>query len=462
MLRRLAANVPLRLALIAFVVYNANLRSRTSHDTYPARLLPVSILTEFDLDLDEFTFLQRPELVSSVRGSDSTIPYFIQARRGHWVSSYPVMPAILAAPVYAVPVLLGLHEGPPLAPDLTRIEVVTTLLSKIAGSLAAALSVALVYLTLLRFATPRGALALSLIYAFATSTWSVTSQGLWQTSFCQPLLALALYAVVRAREATSAPWFATAGLALGLSVACRPQMVFIAAAITVYVFWRHPKSALQFAIAPALIGAALLAYNLYYFDSVIGGYSAVMGVSDGISGFSKWDGIRGLLVSPSRGILVYSPVLIPAFAGIVLAFARRPAFRDALFTCVAAGIVISIAQYAVVSGVWHGGFGYSYRFLAELLPAFMLMLAPVWAWCVSTAPRRVLMTAAFAYSVGIQIVGAFYYPCDWFQSPPVVEDPAYNARFFSWSQWEVPQCIKAGPADPEGLQAIRRVLGLGS
>ena len=42
-----------RLFLLALIVYNANLRSITSLDTNSTRYLPISILQEFDLDLDE-------------------------------------------------------------------------------------------------------------------------------------------------------------------------------------------------------------------------------------------------------------------------------------------------------------------------------------------------------------------------------------------------------------------------
>ena len=47
----------LRLVLLAFIVYNVNLRSISSFDTNSTRYLPISVLTEFDLDLDEFAFL---------------------------------------------------------------------------------------------------------------------------------------------------------------------------------------------------------------------------------------------------------------------------------------------------------------------------------------------------------------------------------------------------------------------
>lgn len=68
----------LRLALAAFVVYNINLRPVSSADTFPTRYLPISILTEFDLDLDEFPFLIKAE--HPFPGAENAgLPYYLQA-----------------------------------------------------------------------------------------------------------------------------------------------------------------------------------------------------------------------------------------------------------------------------------------------------------------------------------------------------------------------------------------------
>lgn len=453
-LARLASSVAVRLALLAFVVYNVNLRAITSYDTYPARLLPISILTEFDLDLDEFAFLREARFA---RSADSA-PNFMSYRRDHWMSMYPVMPAVLATPVYAIPIALGLHRGPPIAPGLSRAEVVGTLLSKLAASLAAAASVVFTYLTLTRFVPIRTAVVLTLIYAFATSTWSVTSQGLWQTAFSQPAFALALLAFVRARERDAARWLAVAGLALALSVACRPPMAVVALVLSVYVLLRHRQHLAHFVVAPIALGALLLAYNFYYFGTATGGYSGALGGSHDFSLSNLQLGLRGLLISPNRGLLVFSPILLPSFAGMWLVLSTRAPARDRLLAAVALGTLLAIVQYAAYS-VWHGAFGYSYRFLAELLPAFVLLLVPVWERLVATAARRVVVTAVVGYSLAVQVVGVFYYPCGWYQSPPA-DDAGNVSRFFSWRELEVRQCIAAGPVDPDGLRAIRRALGI--
>ena len=45
------------LFLLCLVVYNINLREYSGNDTVPNRYIPITILKEFDLDLDEFDFL---------------------------------------------------------------------------------------------------------------------------------------------------------------------------------------------------------------------------------------------------------------------------------------------------------------------------------------------------------------------------------------------------------------------
>lgn len=448
-----ARRTALWLAAIAFVVYNANLRSIASADTFPARYLPISILREGDLDLDEFAFLQtdRFPMPDAPPGSG---PYFMQLRRGHWMSTYPVAPAIVAAPVYALPVLLGVDRGPPIG-ALTRTEVVGTFLAKIAASLLVAASVAVMYLVFLRYVGRTGALALALIYAFATSSWSVSSQGLWQSAISQPALALGVYALLRVRERPgSRGWAATAGTALALSAAARPPMLLFAAVMTVYVVVFARRSVFAF-LAPALaIGVLLVSYNLYYFGTLVGGYVGRTAAYR-FTPAQMWLGVRGLLLSPSRGLFVFSPILLLGIVGAARALAPTGWRLDPLLASVALGTVISVLLYTAYEG-WHGAFGFSYRLLSELLPGLVLLLVPVWTWLTATLARRAATGALVAYSVLVQIVGAFFFPCGWYQSPR--GNAAALQRFFSWRDSEILTCLEAGPVDPDGLRAIRAAL----
>lgn len=450
--RRMAGSTAFRLAALSFVVYQLNLRSISSADTFPTRYLPISIITQGNLHLDQFLFL-RDKPYRAPGASESALPYYMQLRRGHYLSTYPIMPAILATPVYVVPVLLGLtgdpSELPPPGGGPTRTEIVGTLLSKIAASLGIALSVALVYAALRQLTTPSGALWISLAYAFATSSWSVSSQGLWQTSMSQPLLAGALFAMVAAAgQRPERSMVVLAGALIALAVACRPPAIVFAFPLVLYVIRYHRRHFLAFSVIPCAVATFLLAYNLTYFGSPTGGYGSNIG------GFAfSWSQIStafpGLLVSPNRGLFTLSPVVLPAVAGIVVIF-RNPG--SALLRHVAVGVLLTIAFYSCYI-VWDGAFSYSYRFLVDLLPAMALLVAPVWVWLVRRSWRRWTIGALAAFSVGVQVVGAFYYPCGWYRSPR--NDPLAMARFFDWTDLEVVQCLRSGPVYPDGLRALR-------
>lgn len=159
------------LFLVAFVLYLATNPLAapgliSSLDIVPTTLLPVSIIRERDFDLDEF--LNHPV----ARERDWEKARWLVKIDDHHFSGYPVFTALLVAPLYLLPVVLGLGPQSSL--------VAYTLLGKTAAALLAAASVVLVYLSLRLVASELTALCLSVVYAFASSTWTISSQVLWQ------------------------------------------------------------------------------------------------------------------------------------------------------------------------------------------------------------------------------------------------------------------------------------------
>lgn len=498
-----------RIILLAFIIYNVNMRAITSFDTYPTRYLPISIINEFDLDLDEFPFLQKyPDILFQKFGGvmegeiveKNDLPYYTKYVRGHYMSAYPVMPAILSLPVYVVPVLLGLTEGSGSAVGYSQTEVVGTLLSKISASAAVAISVGIMYLTLLRLTKKRYAFWIALMYGFATSSWSVSSQGLWQSAMSQPCLAFALYYFVKAREDSRNIIYAS--IPLALSVACRPQDIIFAVVFFVYVVHKHRERVLPFIVFPMIIGTLLLTYNIHYFGSMLGGYGkmdSVASASDEITDLmnyadtqnvdletqnvddnsqknsiktqnstytkflvtvinlsSLWSKrLLGLLISPGRGLLFYSPVLIFAFVGMAGALRNR---QDPVLTYTGIATVITILFYATIWGWgWSGGSGYSYRMLVELLPGLCLFMAVIYNRIVSYKWILVLLILFAGFSVIVQITGAFFYPCDWYVNANQSNKDGEHL-FWDWQNPEFLQCLKSGPIEPHGVTFIKEIL----
>ena len=111
------------------------------------------------------------------------VPYFLRYHNGHYLSAYPPGPALLALPIYVIPVMAGMSPTSPWVPTL----------EKLAATLITALSVLFLFWTLKEVVTERRALMITSVYAFDTSSFSISSQALWQHGPSQFCLALSLY-----------------------------------------------------------------------------------------------------------------------------------------------------------------------------------------------------------------------------------------------------------------------------
>jgi len=382
------------LALMCFGVYLTNLRPMGAWDSIPARVLPFSILHEGNLNLDEFAWLRErnPE------------PYFLrQGRDGHWLSRYPIALPVLATPVFAPAAwwLTAHHIGH----DDVRFRLASVVMERVAAALVVAISVALMYLALCAFTSAGTAAALTLVYALGTSTWSIGSQAMWQHGLSEVGLAgVSLYLL---RPDTRRHAIAAGGFA-ALGVLARPTMAVFALAALVYV-WRERRRHLGAFVSLPIIGMlALFAYNRNLGSIVRGGYGNARFVRPRLAR------LVGLLFSPSRGLLVYTPFAALALPTLLPGVPRRSSWLMYL----GGGIGGYLLLYSAWVG-WWGGQTFGPRFFTDALPAIVLCAAPTVErlWRVSLG--RVLVAFLVAWSVAVQVIGVYYDDRSWNQEQAV-------------------------------------------
>jgi hypothetical protein len=226
---------------------------------------------------------------------------------------------------------------------------------------------------------------------------------LWTDTPSVFLQTIALWFLLRARRA-GANAVAPAALFLSAAAVARPSNVIAALVFTIYVlleyrsaFWRWVLWALP-PVIPALL------YNAVYNASPIAfGYQDE--VARGLT-FPKWDGILGLLVSPSRGLFVYSPFLVFALWGLWLQRSER---ERRLFWAFAAVIGIYIATLIQFS--WDGGWGYGTRLMVDVMPYWMLLLVPAFARL--RGGWRKMFWGMVAYGIVLQTFGLWDYGVRW-------------------------------------------------
>lgn len=318
----------------------------------------------------------------------------VRTRPHQLASLYPVVTPLLVAPLY-VPAVIWLNAHGWEQPQVDR---VAELMEKVSASLLASLASVLMYL-LLRRERIRWSLPLAAAFAFGTNTWMTSSQALWQHGTGELLIVTALLLVV----ANASPARTAAlGAVCVLMAANRPPDALIAGAFVLFIVWSRRRNALWLLAGAAVPLAALLHYDLNFIGHVAGGYA--LGKAPNEIFFRRdWSGALGLLVSPTRGLLVFTPFLIFVPVGLIQRL-REPSSKW-LAVALSFAAVVQLLVYSQTD--WRAGVSWGPRYLTDLLPILVWMLAP--APLVLRPVARGLLVLAMAASVVVQTIGAFWY-----------------------------------------------------
>ncbi len=426
--------------VFVFLVYNSNCRVIHSGDTVPARLIPFTLLLDGTLYLDGWVepYLPGP--------NEPSRTYFLMRSHGHWVSSYPILLPLAITPLYVLPVWWHSQHRPRLAPDDVVTVALIRVMEKLSASLIAALSVGLLYLALRQAASPAVALLMALAYGLASNTWAISSQALWRHGFTELGFALFLWALLTRPETRAGSFWA--GMGLALAAANKPANGLMAIAFLVYLA-RHGRQRLWPFLAPLCsLGLLALCYNFYFFGHVLGAVANPLSarganVRFDLSHSTFLNGFAGLLVSPNRGLLIYTPWIVFSLWGLArLWMDRRLAW----------GRYLAIALAAIFSGHarfwgWWGGWCYGPRYLTDILPFLAFLLVPVWARIRTSSRLRVVFALSVLAALWVQVVGAYYYHRGLWENWPVNVDRD-TSRLWDWSDTEITRNWRAGRVPP--------------
>jgi hypothetical protein len=364
-----AAAAAVGFALFAILI--ANGRPIGAGDTRPTERVAASLVGEADFDLDEYPEVEDP---------------FARTVGAHRVSIYPVFSAVLASPVFLVTQGFFLLD-----------ETGTALAGKWAASLFTATAAAVLFLLVGRRHPHREAAWTAALFALGTSMWS-TSQALWQHPAAVLFLCVALLFLSCAEQ--EPVWAGRAGLPLVLAVAARHADVALVAVVTIGIAVRWPRRLPALVAWGAPVAAVLLAYQWWYFGS-----PWQHGFSGSGARFSEpWGhGHLGLLMSPAKGLLVFTPLVIVAVAGLAAAFRRGERWWSATLGAAAVAHWILMGRWSE----WHGGESWGPRMMTDALPLLFMFLPDGFNLMPRVAPALALV------SVAVQALGAFSYDYRW-------------------------------------------------
>lgn len=317
---------------------------------------------------------------------------------GVYVSCFGFGGALTAAPAFALgQAIYGpLDQRPEILDRIAFTE----------GALLTASSAAFLFLALRASLPASYSCLLALAYALGTCVFSTSSQGMWQHSATAFFACLGLWLLTRVRESPRSAY--ALGVCMAMATLSRPTLGFIAIALAVQFLLTDRRAFLRYAVA----GLPFAAFLLYANHTILGspflfGQTALTDHALEKTGVAEiWQtpivtGLLGLLVSPSRGLFVFSPFLLAAIAGAVAVW-RSPSWWWARSFAIALPIILVVEARHFD---WWGGWSYGYRHLVDLSPFFVVLVGGVIIAIWRSRLLRFLFVIALLVSIGVQILG---------------------------------------------------------
>ena len=430
----------------------------TNYDSFATFPTAVSLVNRHTLSLDAFHHVKV-----------LTKSYTVSHVHGHLLTSYPWTVGLFAIPAVVVIDLFHAVGGPSADSVVVGQTQIGNLVQLLSASIVTGLACAT--LALLAYRRLRGpakkrrhwAMLCGLTFAFATSVWSTASRALWQHGPSILFLAIALIALDQLfprntddhAPRTNSTWAPLiAGLALAGAVTMRPTNAVALGLATILVLCKTSRrQRVMYVVGVLAVLIPWILVTLHYYGTPLQPYdqASKLGLRS-----TFFESVGAELVSPSRGLLIFSPIVLVGVAGLVIAWRRKSVTPlDALSAAAIPCYLFAIALFPV----WWAGTSFGPRFMTETLPFFLVLSIPfvdwIMAWRAEKPNSRPLLYRAavigavvvLAFSVLVNAQGGLLRSstCWNLRAPGVASVDKDPARVWSWSS---PQVVY-------GLQAIR-------
>jgi hypothetical protein len=393
-------------------VYKTNINKLAiqSEDTLPAVFLPVAIINEKTLYLSSYydMMIERyphPDDKDQARG---LTPFYLKKIGENYASAFTIITPLISLPVYFLPLKLGM--------PVTWENLI--ILSKISSSLIMALAGGFLYLLLKRQFSldEKKALILTTVYLFGTVNFAMLSQSMWQHGTLQLFSILGLYFILDLVKSPNFKPFSAflGGLFYGLAVLSRPTVALALGLMGLFMLFKmdNLKSFFKagfFTMLGLLLNVAFFLWynNKYYIGIENQGYTSQL--------FGSWVSpfpisFIGTWISPSKGILTYSPIFLFSFVGFYIAMKKgwkeNAQFIFYFLIVILHTLIMSFWKH------WYGGYSFGYRMSSDIIPYLIILMVP-FIKSQSFDRNKVVFWILFYISIFMQVFGMVFFDGIW-------------------------------------------------
>lgn len=390
-----------------YLLYSLKINSLPlqSEDILPSVFTGISLVKDKTIYLDNYYSM----MIAKYPQPDDAArtPFYLKKIDEHYLSAFPILSSLLTLPIFIIYLLL--------VPHVTWEDVY--LLSHLSGAFILSLCCVLLYYfcqKILKISNRTSILVL-IVYSLATINLPLISQGLWQHGAVQFFMLLGLIFYFQKN------YFATF-LFLGFGILARPTAAIVILVLGIFMILNKELNLKSF--MKSLLGILIplgffLLYNKVFYQDVSNqGYSSQI--------WDSWVGnfpesFIGIWLSPSKGILIYSPVLLFSLIAIYQGFKRSELLKISFWVILLHTLVISKWKH------WYGGFGFGYRMISDILPFLVLPLAFLLENYYSKVIKSFVLVLGI--SVIIQFAGLVFYDSIWHNA----YDKGFRDTSWLWS-----------------------------
>ena len=345
----------------------------TDSDAMGSLLVAESLATQGTIYLDNYS-----DLVKTALG------YRLTEVNGHAVYAFPIGTSFIATPVAWVMARMGMSM---VAHD-HQVQIGL-------ASLSAFLTVILAAYLARRFTSRWAALSIATVFWFGSALASTGGTALWSHNFGVVTSLAALLALTQSLAKPLGRSWIILALTLFAGFVIRPQLGLLAVLTLMYLLIVQRRTFWRTGFLMAALGLLFVGFNLLTVGSPLPDYylaSRLLGEID------FWTALSGNLISPGRGMLIYTPFLL---ALPLLAIARKspwqPHERSLLFIALLWPVLhlIAISRFSH----WWGGWAFGARLMMDVLPALILATAILWPTHIRTILQRIAVGTFLALGV---------------------------------------------------------------
>lgn len=215
---------------------------------------------------------------------------------------------------------------------------------------------------------PHFAFLLIAISFFGSSLISTLATALWSQNFTTLFLSLILLQIMlfeTGRLKNLNPYLI--GLLAFAAYLTRPTGIAFTFIILIYLFFRKPGLAVKTALAFTFLMIIFVVFSIHEYNRLLPEYYDPFKMS----GQFRLKNIYGVLLSPSRGILVFSSFFIPIL--LMSAFFYKKIKEKGIFWLCIGMFSVHVLIIAKGGPDWWGGSCFGPRLMTESIPALIVL-----------------------------------------------------------------------------------------